>query len=416
MENMTEEQFKNLLAAANSASLKEYVDKIDELKERLKKVEGSVDVNALRATFGAEPKKKVRTKGLIGKFVQYMVNGGGGMDGAEALAKEYGDEEMLAHIANSRKSSEMARMKQVLAGDLSSAGSLVPPDMSSEFIELLRGASVFLSAGPRSMPMPNGNLQIARGKTGASGGWVGEATNNPATALTTDLLKLSAKKAFALIPVSNDLLRFTSQEAQQIIEEDLVNELAEVVDIAMLRGTGTEFSPKGVRFSALAANVVASLGDTLQFIVDDLAAAINRVESASVRLRSPAWFLSPKHAWGIFRALDANEQLSFLANEMVQFGTLLGWPIHKTTHIPDTLGGSSDESEILFVEMTDAVVGETQMLEVVSMPGAAYVDSGNSVRASFSQDVTPIRALTMLDFALRHPESASVITEISYGN
>lgn len=414
MQTMTPEQFKDLITQGTSESLKEFAGGMDDLKARMEKMEQSVDVNALRAMFGPEPKKKVRAKGVIGAFVQYIANGKNGLDGAERLAKEMGDEDMLAHIANSRKASEKMRQKQVLAGDLSSAGSLVPPDMSAEFIELLRGASVFMSAGPRILPMPNGNLQIARGKTGSSGGWVGETKNNPATDLTTDLLKLSAKKAFALIPVSNDLLRFTSQQAQQIIEEDLVNDLSEVLDIAFLRGDGTEFQPKGVRFAALAANVVASVGDALQNIVTDLSTAINRVESADVRLRSPAWFLSPKHAWGIFRALDANDQLSFLANEMTARGTLLGWPMHKTTHIPDNL--NTNESEILFVEMTDAIVGETEMLEVESMPGAAYVDSANTVRASFSQDVTPIRALTMVDFALRHPESASVITAVTYGN
>ncbi len=130
-------------------------------------------------------------------------------------------------------------------------GFLVPEDVSTEVIELLRPASVVTAMGPRFVPMPNGNLTTNRRATGANFAYGGEQQDAKATGYTYGQVKLSAKKLTGIIPVSNDLLRSSSISVDRMIRDDAVADAAQIQDRYFLRGSGTEYAPKGLRYQHL---------------------------------------------------------------------------------------------------------------------------------------------------------------------
>src|SRR5690554_4600107 len=87
-------------------------------------------------------------------------------------------------------------------------GVLVPQNFSSGVIESLRPKSVVRRMGATSLPLNNGNLTLPRIKGNTTVNYIGTETVIPVTDMEFEDLKLSAKKAAAIVPISNDLLAF----------------------------------------------------------------------------------------------------------------------------------------------------------------------------------------------------------------
>jgi HK97 family phage major capsid protein len=115
---------------------------------------------------------------------------------------------------------DAAVTKALAAGTLADGGALIGEQMSSDFIELLRPASVFRQLNPVVAPMSEGNLTMPKLTGGAIAGYIGE--NQPAgkTQQTTGNVKATAKKIAALVPVSNDLIRRPSISTETMVRND----------------------------------------------------------------------------------------------------------------------------------------------------------------------------------------------------
>ncbi len=302
--------------------------------------------------------------------------------------------------------------KALNEGDVGEGGALVPTEFSSEFIELLRPETVLMRAGSRIVPMDRELLDMGRQTAASTFEWVGESQNVAPSQQSTDKLILRARKGRVLVPVSNDLLRDSARPAEAFIRDDMVLSAAEGVDLAGIRGTGSEFSPKGIRFTTTAGNVFARTGATIVSKVNDLVKAVRVVDESDVSLRKGAWLMSPRTFWHLFGLLDDNN--NFIFRPELSMGMLFGFPVFRTTQIPTNLGGPADETEIYFVEMLETMFGDSLQAQVEIFPGGAYDDSG-TVRSGISRDETVLALTLRTDFAMRHPEAAAIITGVDWG-
>jgi HK97 family phage major capsid protein len=303
--------------------------------------------------------------------------------------------------------------KALVSSDLESGGALVIPEYASEIIELLRSKTVVRRAGARTLPMNNGTLTIRKHTAGSSAGYVGESRNIGVTQPETGQIELTSKKLAAIVPISNDLLTFTSgPSADEFVRDDLVLELSVREDRAFLRDDGTEHTPRGMRYWAAPQNVTASNGTTTDDIEQDFKDLLNALEGADVRLIRPAWFMPPtrKNALGILRHTGGGNLI--FPDLKGASPNIWGYPVFTTTSLPNNLNG--DECEVMFADMADAIIGEVSSLQIVTDAGAAYVD-GSEMKSAFSLDETLIRAITRHDFAFRHRESVAVKTGVAWG-
>ncbi len=345
-----------------------------------------------------------KDKGIAAaRFVRALAFGGGSLDKARYFVGKMYDDELGDEVE-----------KALMAGDLTAGGALVPPEYAAEIIELLRAMTVVRAAGARTLPMPGGTLTIRRQTAGSTASYVGESQDIDVTEPTTDLLVLSAKKLAAIVPISNDLLKFTSgPSADEFIRDDLVMEISIREDLAFLRDDGTEHTPKGMRNWAAAANVTATNGTASGDIEDDFKDLINDLEGNNVRLIRPAWFMHPRSKNHLRNLRDANGNLIYPEIRSAS-PVIYGWPVFVTTSIPANLGAGSDETEIYFADMVDMLIGEVAGLEIVASNEASYVENA-TVRSAFSRDETVIRAIEQHDFAVRHDVSVAVKTAVLWG-
>jgi len=347
-----------------------------------------------------EKKEQPREKGAIAaRIVRALAANKGDVEKASAYAKKvWGDDEVA---------------KALSAGTSTSGGYIVPPEYSTEIIELLRPASVVRRMGAVTIPMDTGTLHIPRLASGAQATYIGENTAIGETTLTFDEVVLTWKKLAALVPISNDLLRFSNPSADVIVRDDLVNAMAQREDLAFIRGGGgTE--PKGLFGWAPDANKIPSTGTTLQAVTNDLAAAVLALKKNNVRFIRPGWLMSPRSEMYLMALRDSNGNYAF-RDEMLA-GRLFGYPYAVTTQIPENLGTgtNTNESELYLVDFADAIIGEATQLIIDASSEAAYVSGGNVVSA-YSLDQTVIRVIAEHDFAVRHPESVAVITGLTWG-
>lgn len=300
-------------------------------------------------------------------------------------------------------------------GSGGAGGFLVPEDVSTEIIELLRPQSVIMSSNPIVVPMPNANMTMGRQATGSNASYIGEQQNAPATGVTFGQVKLSAKKLAALVPISNDLLRAASVAADRVVRDDLTLSLAVRGDLAFIRGAGTEFSPRGLRFQhtgfqteathILTANATVNMINVLS----DLGRLELAIENADVPMLRPTWLFAPRTKKFLENLRDGNGNRVF--PEMAN-GELRGKPFKTTTQIPVNLGGGGNESEIYLVDFAQIVVGEHMGLEIAMTTEGAYVDANAQLQSAFSRDETVMRAIQQHDIGTRHLAAIAVLTAV----
>ncbi len=135
---------------------------------------------------------------------------------------------------------------------------LIPDRFMPDIIELLRPNSVVRASGAISVPMPGGNLTIPKLAGGAAVGYIGSDDEIPATEQTFGDLSLTAKKLAALVPISNDLIKYAgvNPSVDKIVVGDLTSALGTREDQAFIRDDGTGNLPKGLRFWAPAGNLI----------------------------------------------------------------------------------------------------------------------------------------------------------------
>ena len=294
--------------------------------------------------------------------------------------------------------------KALSAGNNSEGGYLVRPEYAAGVLELIRARVVFNRLGvTRYTNVQGAPFRINKLTGGATGYMIGENADITASQPSFGQISMTPKKAAAMVPISNDLIRRADDSVEQIVRNDVSEVLANLLDLQMLQGNGSGQNILGVLNTP---NVnEKSLGENGGSItIDDLYDAMYEVEKNNGMVT--AWVFHPRTKNSLRKIKDASEnyilQPPATASEPP---TLLGLPYYETTQIPInlTVGSSTDCSYILAGQWSEAVIVEWLGLQIEASREASYYD-GTSYISAFSRDQTVIRAIQEIDFVLRRPE------------
>lgn len=330
------------------------------------------------------------------------------------LAAAQGNQQQAAQMAQQGGYSPDVAMalSTVTAG---AGGVLVPENFATEVIEALRPKSVVRRMGTTSLPLNNGNLTLPRITGNTSVTYIGTETDIPVTGMTFADLKLSAKKAAAIVPISNDLLAFSgvNPRVDQQVANDLTVSMGLSEDLHFIRADGSGVLPKGLRHWALAGNVVpAPASPTLEQIDLYLGGLMLRLEAANVDMTSCGWLMAPRTIRWLQSLRDGNGNKAY---PEIDAGMLKGYRFALTTQIPVNLGAGGNESEIYFVNFGDCYIGEVQNLVISFSNEASYKDGEGNWVSAFQRDQTLVRVIAKHDFGPRHVESIVVGTAVTWG-
>lgn len=326
-----------------------------------------------------------------------------GRNGVVKILSDWGD----------KASSKFYEEKALAASDATAGGFLVPPQFSQELIEFLRPASVVRKLGPMIIPMPTGTFRIPKMTVGITASYIGENLPAPKTQPQFGNVTLTFKKLACVVPLSNDLMRYSSPGADAIVRDDVVNGMADAENRNFLRGDGTASTPKGfLNWCLPTQNITANATSNLANITADLGTLIVTLMNQNIKMIKPGWIWAPR-TWNFLMTVQTANGVFPYRDELMR-GTFWGWPYGVTTAIPINLGtGAVGQSEIYLVDFADAALGEGLSLVVDASQEAAYNDGGTVVSA-YSNDQTVIRAIAEHDLVMRRLESVAVLNSVIY--
>lgn len=372
---------------------------------------------------------------------------GRSMAGARELAmNQFGERHPITRSFEPRRD-PLTRALVVSVG--ASGGFIVPPDYANEIIELLRPKAVVRSSNPRSMPMPRGTMTLPGQKSAATASYGSEVKAIAQSQQGMNQIVASYKKLTALVPVSNDMMRYADPAADAFVRDDLVKVVALREDLAFILGDGLADTPRGfISFangwvaanggtvgawltsanSTLAVNgldpanstggnfITSNATYTLATVASELGGAVNRLDQANVPDDRRVWLMNPRSYNYLFNV--QNSLGVYVYREELLAGKLLGYPIKKTTQIGtnywDATGTNKDLSFVFLAEMDEAMILDSMTLELAVSREGMYVDSGGATVSAFQQDQTLIRAIAEHDFQLRHDQSVAVIQAVRW--
>lgn len=330
---------------------------------------------------------------------------------ARSLAATKGDVHRASGFAAKAFGENHPVTKALAQGTDSAGGFLVPTQFLPDLIELLRAQTVVRASGPTSIPLVNGKAEIPKMVGGSSAGYIGENNNLPTTQPSFGQITATAKKLGALVPISNDLLRYNAIGAEGIVRDDLVSAIRLTEDSQFLRGAGSATAPKGLSAWCPSGNKIAANGTVnLANVKNDLGKVQLALENANVRMIRPGWIISPRVRMFLLNLVDGNGNAAF---PEVANGFLRGYPYKVSTAVPSNLGAGTNESEIYFADFADVVIADSMNMTLMASDVAAYHD-GSAVQAAFSLDQTVIRVITEHDLVVRHEESIAMLTGVTW--
>lgn len=373
---------------------------------------------------------------LLGGIAKMIGKGNGSIRDARIEASEtYGENHPVT--------------KALVASTGSAGGFLVPPDVMNEVIPLLRAQATVRSAGPRNIPMPRGTMTLPGQASAASASYGSEVKQITQSQQTLGQIVASYKKLTALVPVSNDMMRYADPAIDAFVRDDLVKVMALREDLAFLMGDGTQDTPRGFLsfanswvskgggtvgvFSTTAASTLAVNGTdpanstggnfitsnasyTLATAAQELGGAINRLDQANVPDSKRVWFMNPRTFNYLFNV--QNSLGVYVYRDELTRGTLLSYPYKKTTQIGtgfwDAAASNKDLSFIFLVEMTEDIILDSMQLELAVSREGSYVDALGATVNAFQQDQTVIRAIQEHDHQVRHDAAIACIQGVRW--
>lgn len=397
------------LSAEQLAQFAQLETQAADITAKIQRMERTEQLNAQQAVpvkatqaYGAAVHVKQEPKQYVGarmaRLAMSIAAGKGDMQLAEQFAaNEIGDQEVAMAVSTA-------------AG---SGGALIPENIHSEVIELLRPRTVIRKLGARSVPLPNGNLSLPRMSGGATSSYVGEGTDVNSNQPSFDDIKLSAKTMITLVPISNQLIGRAGFNVEQLVLGDIIASMAVREDKGFLRDDGTSNTPTGFKAVATAASRTKPWSGTADLATIDayLNSLILMLMQSNSLMIQPGWAMSPRSWMKLFGLRDGNGNKVY--PEMAQ-GLLKGYPIEHTNTIPSNLGTGTNETEIYFADFNDVVIGEQDNMTIDFSREATYKDANGDLVSAFARNQSLIRMVCEHDIGFRHPEGLALGTGITW--
>lgn len=398
-----------ILSAEQLAEFTSLESKVSDISAQISRLETAERLAAQQAVPVQASTKGAPAVHVKAELKQYP--GAGMARLAMAVAAGKGDMQLAEQFA--AKEIGDAGIAMVISTANGSGGALIPENLHSEVIELLRPRTIVRKLGARPVPLPNGNLSMPRMAGGATSSYVGEGGDAKATGGNTDSVKLSAKTIITMVPLSNQLIGFAGYNVEQLVLGDMIAAMGGREDKAFLRDDGTNNTPIGFKKVATDANRIKAWSGTADLATIDayLDSLILMLMSSDSLMINPGWGLSPRSWMKLFGLRDGNGNKVY--PEMAQ-GLLKGYPVAHTNTIPVNLGASTNQTEVYFADWNDVVIAEQDNMTIDFSSEATYVDAAGELVSAFARNESLIRLVGNHDVGFRHPEGLALGTAVTW--
>lgn len=372
----------------------------------------AVDTDARTA---AQPAQKLTASEKIGLMVAGMAKAHieEGTKGPRGTFKAM-DEAGYGFVAKEFESAQ--KQRALNSGSAAAGGVLVPENMANEIVDVLRPVTTFIQGGPRFVPMIGGAYKLPAAASSATAAWRGEGGAIAKSQPTFKEINMSSKFVDALVPLSNQLIRFSLPDVRAWVEMDMANVLGVEIDRAAYVGAGTAHTPLGItKIPGITSVTLTATGTapTVAQIEADAASAELGMMTANLPMLGAKWVMNPRTFIHLQNMRDSNGNRYYPELQNAS-PTWRNKPVLVTTQNPVNGGAGTDETEIWLVAFGHVLFGQGIGITFNVSTEATVVTSGTPVSA-FQNDLTYIKASAEADFDMKYLEAVSKIPSVRWG-
>ncbi|MCF6777386.1 phage major capsid protein [Thiotrichales bacterium 19X7-9] len=259
-------------------------------------------------------------------------------------------------------------------------GNLVPTTLqSNSFVDMLRNRSVVIPLAQRMSGL-KGNIKIPKQTAGSQVYWVNEGEEVGEGHIGTGLIELSPKTLGAFLDITEEMMINASPDAETIVRNDLVAQMALGIDTAALYGQGgNSKQPLGL-FNA-GVPVYEYLEDAPTF--DDYVSLETKIATSNADVNSMRYLINPKLKG---KAKTTSKKLNQDSTIWESGGTINGYQTHATNQV--------QSDHIFFGNFNDLIIGLWAGLILRTDP-----------YTKMKAGVLTVVARQNVDFAIRREES-----------
>lgn len=402
--------------------MEELLKKLAELQEKMEKAIGDAavakslqdEIKALREDYvkmkqemgdlkSASPSKKTSLPGLELEREKFSL-----LRAINAIAtKNWAGASFEREVFQNTAKASDGIVKTMSTETDTAGGYVVPVQALGDFIELFRANLVSKQLGATFIEGLTGSpVEVPGQSGGATVYWLGEDNPNGITAsdLTLKQSQMTPKGAAALVKLSNRLLRMSNPSIEALVRQDVAFAMAEAVDLAAIRGIGANGQPLGLmNHTGVLTYDMSGIAKRVG-IWGGLYEIENKLAEANSLKGKLGWCFHPRVKKNLALARVGSGQAaedgygSFVSNPATQgrLTDMLGYPYQSTTNMAITTSTNPDETEVLFGNWAELIVGVWQGLTIMASQEAS---------TAFTTNQTWIRFVQEVDVMLRHVES-----------
>jgi len=291
--------------------------------------------------------------------------------------------------------------------DATWASPLVNQNISNEFIELLRPATILGKIpGLRNVPF---NTKVPTQTAGGTYGWVGEAKPKPVTKLAFSSTSLGVSKAAGIIVLTRELVMLSNPSAEALVRQDMVAGIAQFLDsqfidpaVAAVAGVNPASITNGAPTAAATTNPVA-----------DILGLINHFATNSISVAGVTFIMSASNALSLtFRSnLDGSPEFPGV--------TVNGGSYKGLTFITSQAAGTNvialQPNQILYADEGGVTIDASQeaSLQMDSAP-ASPADATTVYVSLWQTNTIGLRAERFINWAKANANAVKYLTATAW--
>jgi HK97 family phage major capsid protein len=354
-------------------------------------------------------KKEPLQKGML--FTRYALSiaaGRGSYSDTLAYAKRYSDTPEIAAYVKMMWDRKAVEGTAVVSSP-GWGGELVNPNTAmTEFVELLMPMTIIGRVpGFRKVPF---NIPIITQTGGSLIDWVGEGGLKPVGELAFTRETLGWTKCAGIVVMTEELVRFSSPDAEERARQDLQEQVAKFLDEQFIQvgiAPGTN-NPASITYNVTSP---AASGTTVEALKADLQAALATFTAAKIPITGLVIVTTPDVALGISLLSTDLGQAPQGFNVTPTGGTLLGYPV--------IVSESVDPGVIVIFKPSEIFLASDGQVRLdASNQATLDMNTGSPTSPTFNlwqRDCIALRAEQFINWKKRRSDVVAVIDSAAYG-
>lgn len=292
-------------------------------------------------------------------------------------------------------------------------------NVTGEFIELLRAKEI-IGRIPGLARVPF-NIQVPRGTTDPTAYWVGQGDVKPVSRSAFDSVSLGFAKIAGIVPMTEELMKFSSPAAELLVRDGLLAAIAYLSDRDFLdpsKAAVTGISPASVTNGV---TPIAATGTTAAAFRTDFASLMETFGDANQDPAGIVIVMTPNQALNLGLMHNSLGNREF-PNISMAGGFIEGFPVITSTNIASQGGSPTDGSNIIAINAPGVYLAEEGVTVDMSREASLQMDSApdspetaSTVMVSLWQrNLVALKAERYITWAKKYSTSVGYISYAKY--